>query len=108
MDYPAQGNPYNTLPPSEWRGLQGRRYRVRSYADLYPLLFIAWGNREIFFRDTYARRVSIKVTSEVRFSNQCVLDDVKCEGFTYRAIGTTYLSITQYLVHGTPYNTTLE
>ena len=54
-DYPAQGNPYNILPPSE-RDIWGVRtvyWYVYMYVCLltYPLRFIPWGTREMFFRD---------------------------------------------------------
>ena len=45
IDYPAQGNPCNALPPSERRDLWGvGTVYVCTLTD--PLRFITWGTRE--------------------------------------------------------------
>ena len=77
IDYPAQGNPYDTLPPSERRAIGGVG-TVYGCALTYPLRLDSCRTREIrtcvqghtskrFFYTIYVR-------SEVRTR---VLDDVK-------------------------------
>ena len=91
---PAQGNPYNTLPPSERRELWGvGTVYVRTLT--YPLRFITWGTREMCFSRCARASISVKGTFEVRFepetwttSNVMVLP-------TYWAKGVKDRSITQ-------------
>ena len=67
IDYAAQGNIYNTLPPSERRGLWGVG-TVYGRTLTYPLRFDTWGTREINVSLRTARAsASRKETVEVRF-----------------------------------------
>ena len=77
---PAQGDPCNTSPPSEWRDLWGfGTYRIRRpYADL-PASFQYLGNQGVTFLGTHAQSCfynNRSVRSEIRTR---VLDDVECE-----------------------------
>ena len=66
FDYPAQGNPYNTLPPSERRDLGGVGTIYRRTLTC-PIRFNTWRTREIcFFRDARAS-VSTKETLEMGY-----------------------------------------
>ena len=83
IDYPAQDNPCNTLPPSERQDIRGVR-TVYVCTLTYPLRFTSWGTREVFFRYVRARKRfrERNVRSEVRTRD--LDDDKKCdEGATY-------------------------
>ena len=70
IDNPAQGNPYNTPPPSLKGGISGRWYRIGPYVDiLHPLRFNTWGFSRYVLRDTRAS-VSMK-TGEVTAKIRC-------------------------------------
>ena len=67
IDYPAQGNPYNTLSPSERRDIFGVG-TVYGCTLTYPIRFNTWGTREIcVFRDrTRKRFYNRNVRSQIR------------------------------------------
>ena len=80
MDYPPQGNPYNTLPPSKRRDLWGvGTVYVHTYADLHALFHYLGIQGDVFFsvctRNRFCKR---NVRSEVRTRD--LDDDKKCEG----------------------------
>ena len=81
MHYPAQGNPYNTLSPSERRDLWGVG-TVCVCTLTYPLRFITWGTREMCFFGARAS-VSVKETFEVRFEPVTWTTSNRSEGVTY-------------------------
>ena len=66
IDNPAQGNPCNTLPPSERRGLWAVGI-VYVRTSLYSLRFITWVSREMRFLRYARASVSVKETLDVRF-----------------------------------------
>ena len=66
IDYPAQGNPYNTLPPSERRDIWDVG-TVYGRTLTYPLRFNTWGTRETCYLGTHAQAFLKKETFEVRF-----------------------------------------
>ena len=59
MEYPTQGNPYTTLPPSERRDLWGVGTVCVILYDCtltYPLRFSTWGTREMCFQGRTSKR----------------------------------------------------
>ena len=83
IDYPAQGYPCNTLPPSERRDLWGVSPAVYgdTHADLPASLNKCLRNQVDVSLET--ARASAPIKRNVRSEIQTrVLDDVKCEGVT--------------------------
>ena len=84
-DYPAQDNPYNTLPPSKRWGYLGRRNRIVRTLT-YPLRFITWGTREMCFQGVHAQAFLKPVKETFKSEDRTRdLDDVKYDGVMGRS-----------------------
>lgn len=81
IDYPAQGNPNNTLPPSERRGLWDVTilYTVVGRPTRFVLI-PGEPERQAFGGRVHKRFYKRNDRSEIR---TLVLHDVKCEGASY-------------------------
>ena len=92
IDYPAQGNPYNTPPPSERGGIFGAS--VQHTAVRWPIRFVSiptWGTRETYmpFRNRTRKRFykETKETFKASFEPVSSTTSNKCEGVTYYITG---------------------